>query len=351
MSRTDVASDPVTDLVTVDAIREAAARIAPVAVRTPLLVSEVDLPAGGAARVWLKCESLQHAGAFKLRGAYNLIASLTPAERDAGVVTYSSGNHAQGVAWSARKFGIAATVVMPVDAPEVKRRAVVAMGARVEQVGTTTPERQARAEEIVDRDGGTMVPPFDDPRIIAGQGTAGLEILEQLAEAAAREGGDLEPAVGAPGLVLVPIGGGGLLSGIAAAVRRLSPATRVVGVEPEGAPKMSRSLEAGHPITLPSIDTIADGLKPVRPGDLTFEHTRALVDDVVTVDDASIRAAVLWCYGRRLVVEPSGAATIAALRSGVVAPSEEGETIAVLSGGNLDPGLLHRWIEEADADG
>ncbi|MGI9038731.1 MAG: threonine ammonia-lyase [Gemmatimonadota bacterium] len=342
----DPVSDVISDLVSVEAIREAAARIAPVAVRTPLLVSEVDLPGGGAARVWLKCESLQHAGAFKLRGAYNLIASLTQAERDAGVVTYSSGNHAQGVAWSAREFGIAATVVMPVDAPEVKRRAVIAMGARVERVGTTTPERQARAEEIVAEEGGTMVPPFDDPRIIAGQATAGLEILDQLADAAARQPG-LAPPVGAPGLVLVPIGGGGLLSGIAAAVRRLSPATRIVGVEPEGAPKMRRSLDAGHPITLSSIDTIADGLKPVRPGDLTFEHTRALVDDVVTLTDASIRAAVLWCYGRRLVVEPSGAATIAALRSGRVAPAAKGETVAVLSGGNLDPALLQRWIAEA----
>jgi threonine dehydratase len=233
---------------------------------------------------------------------------------------------------------------MPVDAPEVKRRAVVAMGARVEQVGTTTTERQARAEEVVAAEGGTMVPPFDDARIIAGQATAGLEILDQLAEAAARDA-----TVGAPGLVVVPIGGGGLLAGVAAAIRRLSPSTRVVGVEPEGAPKMSASLAAGHPITLPSIDTIADGLKPLRPGDLTFEHTRAFVDEVVTVTDASIRAAVLWCYGRRLVVEPSGAATIAALRSGRVAPAADGETVAVISGGNLDPALLQRWIAEAEA--
>jgi threonine dehydratase len=340
MPTTDLASD----LVTVDAIREAAARIAPVAVRTPLLASTLDLPGRDAARVWLKCESLQHAGAFKLRGAYNLIASLTQAERDAGVVTYSSGNHAQGVAWSAREFGITATVVMPVDAPEVKRRAVVAMGARVEQVGTTTTERQARAEEVVAAEGGTMVPPFDDARIIAGQATAGLEILDQLAEAAARDA-----TVGAPGLVVVPIGGGGLLAGVAAAIRRLSPSTRVVGVEPEGAPKMSASLAAGHPITLPSIDTIADGLKPLRPGDLTFEHTRAFVDEVVTVTDASIRAEVLWCSGRRHVVEPSGADTIAALRAGRVAPAAAGETVAVISGGNLDPALLPRWIAEAAA--
>lgn len=328
-------------LVTLDAVRAAAARIGSAAVRTPLLESWLDGPAG--TRVWLKCESLQHAGAFKLRGAWNFISSLDEEERAAGVVTYSSGNHAQAVAWCAREFGIDATVVMPTDAPEIKRTAVLAMGARVEQVGTTTTERQARAKEIVAAAGGVMVPPFDDPTIIAGQGTVGLEIVDQLTTARARD-----RTVGPPGLLIVPIGGGGLLSGVAAAVRRLSPQARIVGVEPEGAPKMRRSLDAGKPVTLPSIDTIADGLKPVRPGDLTFAHVRDLVDDVVTLSDASIRDAVLWCYDRRLVVEPSGAASVAALRSGRVGAAADGETVAVLSGGNLDPKLLDRWM---DADG
>lgn len=336
-------TDLTTEFVTIDAIRAAAERIRPAAVRTPLLSSWLDRP--GATRLWLKCESLQHAGAFKLRGAYNFIATLDASDRAAGVVTYSSGNHAQAVAWCAREFDVRATVVMPVDAPEIKRDAVIAMGGRVEQVGTTTTERKARAEEIVTEEGGAMVPPFDDPTIIAGQGTVGLEIVEQLA--AARERG--EPA-GPPALVIVPIGGGGLVSGVAAALRALSPDTRIVGVEPEGAPKMRRSLEAGEPVTLPAIDTIADGLKPVRPGDLTFAHVRELVDDVVTLTDASIRAAVLWCYRRRLVVEPSGAASVAALLSGRVGSADRGETVAVLSGGNLDPALLGRWMREADAD-
>ena len=336
-------TDLTTGLVTIDAIRAAAERIRQAAVRTPLLSSWLDRPGG--TRLWLKCESLQHGGAFKLRGAYNFIAMLDASDRAAGVVTYSSGNHAQAVAWCAREFGARATVVMPVDAPPIKRDAVIAMGGRVEQVGTTTTERKARAEEIVAEEGGAMVPPFDNPTIIAGQGTVGLEIVEQLAAAWERD----EPA-GPPGLVIVPIGGGGLVSGVAAALRALSPETRIVGVEPEGAPKMRRSLDAGEPVTLPSIDTIADGLKPVRPGDLTFAHVRDLVDDVVTLTDASIRAAVLWCYGRRLVVEPSGAASVAALLSGRVRPAASGETVAVLSGGNLDPALLGRWMQEADAD-
>ncbi|MGD8494702.1 MAG: threonine/serine dehydratase [Gemmatimonadales bacterium] len=338
--RADLASG----LVSLDEIRGAAARIRGTAVRTPLLDSWLGRPGG--TRVWLKCESLQHVGAFKLRGAYNFISSLDPAERVRGVVTYSSGNHAQAVAWSAREFGISATVVMPVDAPTIKRDAVLAMGGDVEQVGTTTTERKARAEEIVAGGGGVMVPPFDDPTIIAGQGTVGLEIVEQLTAARERD-----PGVGRLGLVVVPIGGGGLLSGVAAAVRRLSPETRIVGVEPEGAPKMRRSLDAGEPVTLETIDTIADGLKPVRPGDLTFTHTRELVDDVVTLTDESMRDAVLWCYGRRLVVEPSGAAAVAALRSGRVVPALTGETVAVLSGGNLDPTLLQRWMETGGADG
>jgi len=329
-------------LVAVDEIRAAADRIAPAIVRTPLLASrlqrtDTDLPRP----IWLKCESLQNAGAFKLRGAYNFISSLSETDRSRGVVTYSSGNHAQGVAWSARELGLSATVVMPVDAPSVKRVAVREMGATVELIGTTTIERQARAEEIVAKGGGVMVPPFDDPRIIAGQGTVGLEILDQLATAGPYKAG----------LVVVPIGGGGLIAGVAAAIRRLSPDTRIIGVEPEGAPKMRKSLDAGHPVTLSSIDTIADGLKPVRPGDLTYAHVVQLVDDVVTVTDQSIRDAVLWCYRRRLVVEPSGAATMAGLLGGRVELADSGETIAILSGGNLDPELLNGWIAEEQQGG
>ncbi len=331
-------------LVTLDEIRSAADRIRPVIRRTPLLPADrsAESVPGDTSDLWLKCECLQFAGAFKLRGAYNFIASLSPRERQAGVVTYSSGNHAQGVAFAAREFGVPAVVVMPVDAPPIKVAAVRRMGARLEMAGTTTTERKARAEELLTEIGGTMVPPFDHRDIIAGQGTAGLEIVEQLAEAGRRRGSEIGLAT-----VVVPIGGGGLASGVAAAIRTLAPGAQVIGVEPEGAPKMSRSLAAGHPVTLESIDTIADGLKPVRPGDLTFEHTRDLVDRVVTVTDSSIREAVLWCLGQRLVVEPSGAATIAAISSGLVAADPAGATVAVLSGGNLDPGILRSWLEGA----
>ncbi|MCL7956459.1 MAG: threonine/serine dehydratase [marine benthic group bacterium] len=328
-------------LVGLDEIRAAAVRIRGVARRTPLL--DAPLASG---RVWLKAESLQRVGAFKLRGAYNFLASCEPSALSGGVVTYSSGNHAQAVAWSARAFGVPATVVMPTDAPPVKREATIGYGARVEEVGTTTVERRARAEELLSERGGVMVPPFDHPAIIAGQGTAGLEIHDQMGEERIRRA-DSGSAVGSLSLLLVPIGGGGLLAGVAAAIRALSPETRIIGVEPEGAPKMRRSLEAGAPVTLDQVSTIADGLKPVRPGDLTFEHVRQLVDDVVLVDDDSIRRAVLWCYDRRLVVEPSGAATVAALLSGLVTPAPAGETCALLSGGNLDPQLMATWLEQA----
>jgi threonine dehydratase len=340
-----------TGLVTLDEIRAAALRIRGAIRRTPLLPADPSAGAipGAASDLWLKCECLQFAGAFKLRGAYNFIASLAPEAREAGVVTYSSGNHAQGVAYAARAFGVPAIVVMPVDAPPVKAAAVRRLGARLEQAGLTTNERKAHAEELLAEVGGTMVPPFDHRHIIAGQGTVGLEIVEQLRAASERRGEEIRAAK-----IVVPIGGGGLVSGVAVAIRTLVPDATIVGVEPEGAPKMSRSLDAGQPITLETVDTIADGLKPVRPGDLTFQHTRDLVERVTTVDDASIRDAVLWCHRQRLVVEPSGAAAIAAMASGRVKPASRGATVAVLSGGNLDPAILHSWLADsvrARADG
>lgn len=328
------------ELVDVRAVREAAGRLEGVALRTPLLPGELP----GGAHVWLKCESLQHAGAFKVRGAYNFVSLLSGDRREAGLITYSSGNHAQGVAYAARTFGVPATIVMPTDAPAVKLAGTRRLGGRVVQCGTTTTERKARAEEILEEEGGTMVPPFDHPDIIAGQGTVALELWDQLDEAASRG----EGAVGDPGLVLVPIGGGGLISGCAVFLREMAPDCRVVGVEAEGAASMKRSLEAGRPVQLETVDTIADGLKPVRPGDLTFAHVRELVDEVVTVTDEAIVEAVRWCFRRRLVVEPSGAATIAALISGVVDPAEGGggDVAAVLSGGNVDPAVLAGWIED-----
>ena len=287
--------------------------------------------------MWLKCENLQRVGAFKARGAYNFVSLLGDEERRRGLVTYSSGNHAQAVAFAARAFGVDATIVMPVDAPAVKLEGTRALGARVERVGTTSSERRARAEEIVSERGGVMVPPFDHPAIIAGQGTTGLEICEQLAE--------LGPAAeGRPGLVLVPIGGGGLVSGVAAALAQRAPSARVVGVEPVGAAAMRDSIKTGRPVTLERVETVADGLKPVRPGDWTFLHVRELVDEVVTVTDEQIRDAVLWLFQNRLVVEPSGAAALAALLAGTVSVAPIGATVALLSGGNVDPRLLAEWL-------
>lgn len=337
------------ELVSAAAVRAAARRIAGAVRRTPLLPIAAPTAAGpeaisaagvepvGAERIWLKCENLQHVSAFKARGAYHFVSRLTDEVRAAGLITYSSGNHAQAVAFAARAFGTRATIVMPVDAPRVKLDGTRRLGAEVEQVGTTSSERRERAEEILRERGGTMVPPFDHPDIIAGQGTVGLEILEQL-------GGWPREASPKPSLILVPIGGGGLISGVSVMMRESGSEVRVVGVEPEGAPSMKRSLEAGRPVTLDRVETIADGLKPVRPGDLTYAHCDDLVDRIVTVTDEQIRQAVVWLFRRRLVVEPSGAATVAALLGGAVQPAETGATVAVLSGGNIEPALFAQWI-------
>ena len=210
--------------------------------------------------LWLKCESLQPAGAFKIRGAYNMVARLTPEQRARGVVTYSSGNHGQAMALAARELGAPAVVVMPTTAPAIKVEGARAFGAEVIFAGTTSADRRVRAEAEAAARGLTMVPPFDHEWIIAGQGTAGLEILDQCPDVAA---------------IVVPVGGGGLLAGVAAAVKQARPQVKVIGVEPSGAAKMTASIAAGHPVTLPSTATIADGLMPVRPGDLTFAHVQA----------------------------------------------------------------------------
>jgi len=315
-------------------VRAAARTLRGVARRTPLL--DLELPESGR-RVWLKCESLQHGGAFKLRGAYHFVSRLPPEAREKGLVTYSSGNHAQGVAWAARAFGVPALIVMPVDAPEIKVEGTRRLGGRVVREGTTTTERRRRAEEIVRERGGTIVPPFDHPHVVAGQGTAALEALEQLRGAAERR----EDALGRPGLVLVPVGGGGLIAGHVVALAEAAPDCRVVGVEPTGAASMWRSLEVGRPVTLEEVDTVADGLKPVRPGELNFQIVREAGVPVVRVDDHAIREAMLCCWRRGLVAEPSGAATVAALLTGAVDLERvEGDVVAVVSGRNVDPGLM-----------
>ena len=330
-------SDP--SLVGIDDIRAAAARLEGVALRTPLIPFGV-LDSG--APVLLKAESLQPVGAFKIRGAYNAISQLTPEERERGVVTHSSGNHAQGVARAARLLGVHAVIVMPSDAPAVKRARVEADGAEIVTVGPASGDREAMAERLVEERGLVLVPPYDDDRVIAGQGTVGLEIVEDVPNLAA---------------VLVPIGGGGLASGVAAAVKALRPSARVVGVEPELAADAQESLRAGHVVRWDAARTgrtIADGTRSQAIGQRPFAHLSRLLDDVVTVTEAEIAAAVRLCAEEsRLVVEPSGALAPAAARfrareAGLHPTSAVGEgsgaIVAVVSGGNVDPGRYRELL-------
>jgi threonine dehydratase len=306
-------------IVSLDAIRQAAERIKSIARVTPLM--DVSAPAGRP--FFLKCENLQPAGAFKIRGAYNMIAQLTPAERARGVVTYSSGNHGQAMALAARELGAPAVVVMPTTAPKIKIEGARAFGAEVILDGTTSVDRKVRAESEAAARGLTMVPPFDHEWIIAGQGTAGLEILDQCPEAAA---------------VLVPIGGGGLAAGVAAAIKQSRPSVKVIGVEPAGAAAMKASVDAGHPVTLPKTASVADGLMPVRPGDITYAHVSRFADAVITVEDPAIVEAVFWIFSNaKIVAEPSGAATTAAVLSGALdaAVNVKGPVVALVSGGNM----------------
>jgi len=304
-----------TDLITLDDIRSAAKRVASIARVTPLL----DVSPQAEQSLLLKCESLQPGGAFKIRGAYNMVAQLTGDERRRGVITYSSGNHGQAMALAARELGAPAVVVMPKTASRIKIEGARSFGAEVIFEGTTSVERRVRAEREAAARGLTMVPPFDHRWIIAGQGTAGLEILEQ------------RPDVSA---VIVPIGGGGLIAGIAAAIKLTRPEVMVIGVEPDGAAKMKASVDAGTPVTLEKTETIADGLMPVRPGDLTFAHVRQFVDKIVTVTDLQIMDAVLWLFSSaKLVAEPSGAASVAAALT--AKPRLRGTVVAVVSGGNI----------------
>jgi threonine dehydratase len=337
---TTISADRGAGLVTLDEVRAAARAIAGEAVRTPLVaVPALSESVGGEVR--LKAESLQRSGSFKFRGAFHYLSRLPPEARDSGVITYSSGNHAQAVALAASLSGIRCVVVMPVTAPAVKREGAAGYGARVVLEGTTSIERKDRAEAIAEAEGLQMVPPFDDPWIIAGQGTSALEAAESWP--------DMDTWV-------VCIGGGGFASGSAAALRGLEAERRapgeagrrlrIIGVEPDGAPAMRRSLDAGAPVTLDRIDTIADGLAPVRPGDLTFRHVSELFDDVVTVSDAAIRRATRELLLRHhLLVEFSGAAAVAALLEGKVDVS--GRRVGVtLSGGNMDPSLLRDLLSE-----
>jgi threonine dehydratase len=312
-------------LVSLDAIRDAARRIKTIARRTPVL----DVSDLAGRPLVLKCEPQQPGGAFKIRGATNMLMRLAPEARQRGVVTFSSGNHGQAVALAASRLGAPAVIVMPTTAPAIKIAGVKRWGGEVILEGTTSADRRTRAEAEAAARGLTMVPPFDHEWIIEGQGTCGLEILEQVPDV---------------NIVVVPIGGGGFISGVSAAVKQARPGVQVIGVEPAGAAKMTASIAAGHPVTLDRTTSIADGLMPVRPGDLTFEHVQKFVDAVVTVDDAAIARAALWLFHEaKQVVEPSGAATVAAvLWPGEGSPlTDRSKTIvAILSGGNVSPDTL-----------
>lgn len=303
------------DLVTAADLADAARALQGIAVRTPLLPASF-LGDG----FWIKPEMLQRGGAFKLRGAYNFMHKLEPAVLRRGVVAPSSGNHAQAVALAAKLLGVPATVVMPTTVTAAKRSGAERLGARVELAGTTTADRMDRALEIVKAEGSTLVPPYDDPDIIAGQGTIGLEILQDLPDVAT---------------VLVPVGGGGLSAGVATAIKVHKPAVRVIGVEPSGAPKLSRARTAGAPVKLDRTSSIADGLLAVEIGHLTFAHHQRYIDDVILVDDAAMKRAMRVLLDRaKLVTEPSGAVTVAAImdaRTRVETPA-----VAVLSGGNIE---------------
>ena len=309
------------DLVTLDALRDAARLLKGVAVRTPLLPNE-SLSAKLRTPVWVKPEMLQRGGAFKFRGAYTYLAQMDEAQRARGVIAPSSGNHAQAVALAAAIFGVRATVVMPTTVTPAKRLGAERLGARIELAGTTTQDRYERALELAQEDGSTLVPPYDDATIVAGQGTAGLEIAEDM------------PNVGT---VVVPVGGGGLSAGVATAIKLLCPRARVVGVEPAGAPKLTRARAAGHPVRLDRASSLADGLLAVQVGTIPFAHHERYVDDVVTVEDSALPRAMRHLLDRmKLVAEPSGAITIAALLEGLIEPSGGGPTVAVLSGGNIE---------------
>lgn len=322
-------------LVDLPRFEAAAAQLRGIAVRTPLL--PLDVPAGRFAHpVWLKAENLQRVGAFKVRGAYHFVASLPAEVRARGLLAPSSGNHAQAVAWAARHFGVPCTVVMPTTVSPAKAAGARRLGAAVELVGTTTLERIARADALAAATGAVVVPPFDDDRIIAGQGTAGLEIVDDLPDVAT---------------VVVPVGGGGLASGVAAAVKARRPSVRVVCVEPAGAPKLSRALAAGGPVTLEATQSLADGLLGVRLGARNWDHLSALTDDVVQVGDGAIRCTMRFLLDRqKLVVEPSGAITLAAVLEDKV-PSD-GPIAVVLSGGNIEwDGLVPLVTDDALGDG
>ena len=313
-------------MVTLGDIRQARALLDGITVRTPLFEWR---GATDQCKLFLKLENLQPIGAFKLRGAYNKVASLTDDERHRGVISYSSGNHAQGVAYAARALGVKAIIVMPGNAPPNKLKATAALGAEIVTVGAGSEERRLRAEELAAEHGYVIVPPYNDEKIIAGQGTVGLEILDDLR---------------AVETVLVPVGGGGLISGVSAAIKLSNPKIRVIGVEPELASDAQASFRTGHIVAFPAeqvSQTLADGLRTQSIGAINFEHIRTYVDDIVTVTEDEIRAAMrVLSENEKTLAEPSGAVAPAAFLFHADQLPDAKITVAVISGGNIDPAVL-----------
>jgi threonine dehydratase len=320
-------------MITLSDIRLAQANLRGIASRTGLI--EFEHPESTARRLFLKPENQQPVGAFKLRGAYNKLASLAPEDRKRGVISYSSGNHAQGVAYAARALGVKAVIVMPDNAPAIKREATAALGAEIVVVGPGSAERQIKAEELAAQHGYVIVPPYNDEQIIAGQGTMGLEILEDLPEVET---------------VLAPVGGGGMISGVATAIKLSKPSIKIIGVEPELAGDAQASLRAGKIVHFPADEvsrTMADGLRTQSIGSINFEHVRRYVDDIVTVSEEEIRHAVrLLASNSATVAEPSGAVAVAGFlfRSDQLPKTKF--NVAIISGGNIDPKMLEEIRRE-----
>jgi len=324
-------------MVTLDDIKAAQRRIRGIAARTPLVRYYPPAGANGGAlgELWLKPESLQPIGSFKLRGAYNKIASLSDAERANGVISYSSGNHAQGVAYAARAFEAKCVIVMPRNAPKLKMESTASLGAEIVTVGAASDDRKQKAEELAAQHGYAIVPPYNDAFIIAGQGTVGLEILKDLPDV---------------DLVLVPVGGGGLISGIATAIKLSGSNAKVIGIEPELANDAQQSFRKGEIVQLPAervSSTLADGLRTQSVGPLNFEHIRKFVDDIITVTEDEIRSAMRRAVtAARIVAEPSGAVTFAAWLFHQKELPEAKKAVAVVSGGNVEPQVLAEVLGE-----
>ena len=329
-------------MVTLAQIKAAQERLRGIAARTPLIPyfppanNKGDEDAGaGHEQLWFKPESLQPIGSFKLGGAYNKVASFSQEERQRGVISYSSGNHAQGVAYAARAMGVKAVIVMPRNAPKIKMDSTAALGAEIVIVGPASAERMQKAEELARQNGYSIVPPYNDPFIIAGQGTTGLEILEDCP--------DVE-------LVLVPVGGGGLVSGIASALKLSGSSAKIAGVEPELANDAQQSFRKGEIVQLSAervSSTLADGLRTQSVGPLNFAHIREFVDDIITVTEDEIRRAVRQIVSNaRILAEPSGAVTYAAWMFHRDELPASKKTVAVVSGGNIEPQLLAQILSE-----